>query len=92
MNFDTFLAQNSAAFVPMFDPPLTESNCVSMDLSSSSREFSGLQAQELDQAILHKLEAAAAIAANLQKAHSLPQEPVGHWFQPYAEENFKPNL
>ena len=62
MNFDTFLAQNSAAFVPMFDPPLTESNCVSMDLSSSSREFSGLQKQELDQAILHKLEAAAAIA------------------------------
>jgi len=29
---------------------------------------------------------------NLQKVHSLPQEPVGRWFQPYVEENFKPNL
>jgi peptidoglycan LD-endopeptidase LytH len=62
MNFDTFLAKNSGAFVPMFDPPLTESNSVSMDLSSSSREFSGLQEQELDQAILHKLQLADAIA------------------------------
>jgi murein DD-endopeptidase MepM/ murein hydrolase activator NlpD len=62
MNFDTFLAQNSGAFVPMFDPPLTASNSISMDLSSSSSEFSGLQEQELDQAILHKLQAAGAIA------------------------------
>ena len=62
MNFDAFLANNSSAFVSMFDPPLTESNSVSMDLSSSSREFSGLQEQELDQAILHKLQAAGAIA------------------------------
>jgi len=62
MNFEAFLADNAAAFVPMFDPPLTRANSVSMDLSSSSREFSGLQEQALDQAILHKLESAAAIA------------------------------
>ncbi|WP_320151086.1 hypothetical protein [uncultured Tolumonas sp.] len=29
---------------------------------------------------------------SLQKVRLLPQEPVGRWFKPYIEENFKPNL
>ncbi len=29
---------------------------------------------------------------NLQSVHRLPQDPVGRWFSPYFEENFKPTL
>ena len=62
MSFAAFLNQNLAVCVPMFEPALTVSNCVDMDLSSSSREFGGVAESELDQAILHKLTAAGAVA------------------------------
>ena len=62
MNLETFLKQNPVRCVPMFAPPLTASNCVVMDLSSSSQEFAGLAQDELDRAILRKLTAAGAIA------------------------------
>ena len=62
MNLDTFLAENLSKFGPMFDPPLTPTNCVSMDLSSSSQEFTGLTETALDLAILNKLESTGAIA------------------------------
>lgn len=62
MNFDFFLKQNLTASAAMFNPPLTKSNCVGMDLSSSSQEFSDLAEGELDQAILQRLSAAGAIA------------------------------
>ena len=62
MNLDTFLKQNVIFAAPMFEPPLTSSVCVDMDLSSSSQEFSGLAEGELDQAIVHKLSSAGAIA------------------------------
>ena len=62
MNLETLLAQNRAALAPVFAPPLTESACVALDLSSSSREFAGLTETELDQAILQKITAAGALA------------------------------
>ncbi len=62
MNFDIFLTQNLSKFGSMFDPTLTSANCVSMDLSSSSQEFTGRTETALDRAILHKLESAGAIA------------------------------
>ena len=62
MSFAAFLKQNLAICVPMFEPALTNSNCLDMDLSSSSREFAGVAESELDQAIMHKLTAAGAIA------------------------------
>jgi len=62
MNLATLLTQNPDAFTSLFDPPLTTANCVSMDLSSSSREFTGLGEAELDRAILQKLAHADALA------------------------------
>jgi murein DD-endopeptidase MepM/ murein hydrolase activator NlpD len=62
MNLETLLSRNLDAFTPLFAPPLTKVNCVSMDLSSSSREFTGLDEAELDHAILQKLANADALA------------------------------
>ena len=62
MNLDAFLKQNPTVSAPMFEPPLTNSLCVGMDLSSSSQEFAGLAEGELDQAIVRRLTAAGAIA------------------------------
>ena len=62
MNLSELLLQQQEAFFPLFDPVLTESNCVDMDLSSSSREFDGLDERALDEAILQKLAMAGAIA------------------------------
>jgi murein DD-endopeptidase MepM/ murein hydrolase activator NlpD len=62
MNLETLLTQNLEAFTPLFTPPLTASSCVAMDLSSSSREFTGLGEAELDRAILQKLANAQALA------------------------------
>ena len=62
MNLDNLIAGHLAEFAPVFQPALTRKNCVSMDLSSSSREFSGLEQQELDAAILQKINAAGAVA------------------------------
>jgi murein DD-endopeptidase MepM/ murein hydrolase activator NlpD len=62
MNLEILLKQNLDAFKPLFTPPLTASNCVAMDLSSSSREFTGLGEAELDRAILQKLAHADALA------------------------------
>jgi murein DD-endopeptidase MepM/ murein hydrolase activator NlpD len=63
MTLETLLKQNLDAFTPLFTPPLTATNCVAMDLSSSSREFTGLGEAELDRAILQKLAHADALAA-----------------------------
>ena len=46
----------------MFTPALSPANCVDMDLSSSNREFDGLGASQLDEAILQKLAQAGALA------------------------------
>jgi len=62
MNFDIFLKQILTVSAAMFEPPLTNSNCLGMDLSSSSQEFAGLAEGELDLAIEHKLTDAGAIA------------------------------
>ena len=62
MNLESLLAQNLDAFTPLFAPALTASNCVAMDLSSSSGEFAGLGEAELDRAILKKLADADALA------------------------------
>jgi murein DD-endopeptidase MepM/ murein hydrolase activator NlpD len=62
MNLAELIERSSDRFVPMFDPRLTANNCVSMDLSSSSREFDSLDEAELDAAILQKLDSAGAIA------------------------------
>jgi murein DD-endopeptidase MepM/ murein hydrolase activator NlpD len=62
MNLAELLLLQQDAFFPLFDPVLTESNCVDMDLSSSSREFDGLDERALDGAILQKLATAGAIA------------------------------
>ncbi|MGB5328305.1 MAG: peptidoglycan DD-metalloendopeptidase family protein [Gammaproteobacteria bacterium] len=62
MNFNTFINNNRGAFAPMFDPVLTASNTMHMDLSTSNNEFDGLGEAELDAAILKKLAAAGAIA------------------------------
>jgi hypothetical protein len=62
MSLENLLTQNLEAFTPLFTPPLARSSCVSMDLSSSSREFTGLGEAELDRAILQKLADADALA------------------------------
>ena len=62
MNFEAFIKQQQSAFVPIFETALTGSNSVQMDLSSSNREFAGLDEGALDEAILHKLASAGAIA------------------------------
>ena len=62
MNFSELLQRQHQAFAPVFDPALTRSNCVSMDLSSSSREFDDLDERSMDAAIERKIEAAGAVA------------------------------
>jgi murein DD-endopeptidase MepM/ murein hydrolase activator NlpD len=62
MNLDTFMKNNRGAFAPMFDPVLTASNTLQMDLSTANKEFDDLSEVELDAAILQKLAAAGAIA------------------------------
>ena len=62
MNFAALIRQKQSAFSPIFESALTGSNSVQMDLSSSSREFSGLDEGALDEAILQKLASAGAIA------------------------------
>jgi murein DD-endopeptidase MepM/ murein hydrolase activator NlpD len=62
MNLDTFINNNHSAFAPLFDPVLTVSNTLHMDLSSANHEFDGLSEADLDTAILQKLAAAGAIA------------------------------
>jgi peptidoglycan LD-endopeptidase LytH len=62
MNLETLVKQHRSLFAPVFDPVLTPGNSVAMDLSSSSREFAGLEEDLLDEAILQKLSAAGAIA------------------------------
>ena len=62
MSFAEFIDSNRNSFVPLFAPGLTSENSIHMDLSSSNREFNGLEKDELDQAILQKITAAGAIA------------------------------
>lgn len=62
MNLGTLISNKSSAFAPMFDPALTASNTLQMDLSTANNEFDGLSEAELDAAILRKLAAAGAIA------------------------------
>ncbi|MCP4764659.1 MAG: peptidoglycan DD-metalloendopeptidase family protein [Gammaproteobacteria bacterium] len=62
MNFEALIKQQQSEFAPIFEPALTRSNGVPMDLSSSNREFSGLDEAALDVAILQKLASVGAIA------------------------------
>lgn len=62
MNFATFIKTNRGAFTPMFDPVLTMSNTLHMDLSTANDEFDGLSEARLDSMILQKLASAGAIA------------------------------
>lgn len=62
MNLGTLISNKRSAFAPMFDPVLTASNTLQMDLSTANNEFDGLSEVELDAAILQKLAAAGAIA------------------------------
>ncbi len=62
MNFDTFISNHLDAFAPLFDPVLTPSNTLHLDLSTVNHEFDGLCGAELDVVILQKLASAGAIA------------------------------
>ncbi len=62
MNFEALLKQHQSEFAPVFFPPLSRENSVHMDLSSSNREFEGLDEVALDAAILQKITYAGAIA------------------------------
>jgi murein DD-endopeptidase MepM/ murein hydrolase activator NlpD len=62
MNLEDLITSNRTAFVSLFDPVLTASNTVYMDLSSSNREFDDLSEVELDRVILAKLASAGALA------------------------------
>ena len=62
MNFEAFLRRNLDRFRSLFEPALTASNTMYMDLSSSNREFDGINEAELDRAIMHKLESTGRIA------------------------------
>jgi len=62
MRLESLLTLKLDAFTPLFDPPLTASSCVAMDLSSSGAEFVGLEDAQLDRAIQQKLAQAGALA------------------------------
>jgi len=62
MSLASLLEEHRDRFRPLFDPELTRSSCVAMDLSASGREFDGLQGEQLDAAILRKLADAGAMA------------------------------
>ena len=54
---------NLDRFVPMFEPRLTAANTIPIDLSTSNREFDGLDKAGWDRAIENKIADAGAIAA-----------------------------
>ncbi len=62
MSLASLIDKHLDRFRPLFDPGLTPRNCVTMDLSATSREFDGLDGEVLDAAILQKLADAGAIA------------------------------
>jgi murein DD-endopeptidase MepM/ murein hydrolase activator NlpD len=62
MTFKEFIENNQGAFRPIFTPALNRSNTLCMDLSSSNREFEALSEDDLDRAIMQKLETAGVIA------------------------------
>jgi len=62
MNLETLIKQHRAEFTSMFDPALTASNTIYMELSSANNELQGLGESEQDAAILQRIEAAGAIA------------------------------
>lgn len=63
MTFDEILQQHKAALASVFQPKLTSSNTIPIDLSSANAEFSGLAEADFDQAISAKISDAGAIAA-----------------------------
>lgn len=62
MNLETLIKQHRAAFRPIFDPALTATNTIYMELSSANNELEGMSESEQDAAILQRIEAAGAVA------------------------------
>lgn len=62
MNLETLINQHRSAFRSMFDPALTATNTVYVELSSSYGELAGASEVEQDAAIVRRIEAAGAIA------------------------------
>ena len=63
MNLAELILRQRDRFVPMFDPPLTQTNTLAIDLSDSNHEFDGLSGSQWDRAIENKIERAGAVAA-----------------------------
>ena len=63
MSLAAIIERHRDRFAPMFDPELTVTNTVPIDLSTSNREFDGLSKSGWDRAIENKIAAAGAVAA-----------------------------
>ncbi len=62
MNLEILIKQHRAEFTSVFDPALSASNTIYMELSSTNNELEGLGESEQDAAILQRIAAAGAIA------------------------------
>lgn len=62
MNLETLIKRHRAAFTPVFEPALSATNTIYMELSSANNELEGLGESEQDETILQRIEAAGAIA------------------------------
>lgn len=62
MNLEALIEQHRNAFTPLFNPALSTSNTIYMELSSANNEFDGMSESEQDAAILRRIEAAGALA------------------------------
>ena len=63
MKLAELIERHRHRFVPMFDPQLTAANTIHIDLSTSNREFDGLDKAGWDRAIENRIADAGAIAA-----------------------------
>ncbi|MCP4392074.1 MAG: peptidoglycan DD-metalloendopeptidase family protein [Gammaproteobacteria bacterium] len=62
MNLEALIEQHRNAFKPLFDPALSASNTIYMELSSANNELDGMSESEQDAAILRRIESAGALA------------------------------
>ncbi len=62
MNLEILIKQNRNAFTALFDPALTATNTIYMELSSANNELEGMTESEQDAAILQRIETANALA------------------------------
>ncbi len=62
MNLEILIKQNRNAFAALFDPALTATNTIYMELSSANNELEGMTESEQDAAILQRIETANALA------------------------------